>query len=255
MDTTRHAGQVVLVTGAGYGIGRATACRFALEGATVVGLDVSDEGLRLAADELAAAGAAVTLVKADITSQADVDRVVAETIAAHGRVDVLANVAGIMDSFLAAHDVDDATWERVMDVNVTGAMRLGRAVLPGMMERKAGCIVNVASVGGFRGGAAGVAYTTSKHAVIGYTRNVAWTYQTEGIRCNAVCPGGVETNIGTTAVPRAQWDIARLAKIHAAAERQAKPDEIAALISWLASAEASNVNGAIVTADGGWSAG
>ena len=255
MDVARHVGRVVIVTGAGYGIGRATALRFALEGATVTGLDVSDEGLRLAAEEFAAAGATVTLVKADVTSQADVDRVVAGAIAAHGRVDVLANVAGIMDAFLAAHDVDDETWARVMDVNVTGAMRLGRAVLPGMMERKADCIVNVASVGGFRGGAAGVAYTASKHAIIGYTRNVAWTYQTEGIRCNAVCPGGVETNIGTTAVPRAQWDIARLAKIHAAAERQAKPDEIAALISWLASAEASNVNGAIVTADGGWSAG
>jgi len=99
MDVARHVGRVVIVTGAGYGIGRATALRFALEGATVTGLDVSDEGLRLAAEEFAAAGATVTLVKADVTSQADVDRVVAGAIAAHGRVDVLANVAGIMDAF------------------------------------------------------------------------------------------------------------------------------------------------------------
>lgn len=255
MDTTRHAGQVVVVTGAGYGIGRATALRFAKEGATVVGLDISDEGLRLAAEEFEAAGVKVTLRRADITSQADVDRVIDETVAAHGPVDVLANVAGIMDFFLAAHDVDDATWTRVMDVNVTGPMRLGRKVLPAMMERKSGCIVNVASIGGFKGGAAGVAYTASKHAIIGYTRNVAWTYQTEGIRCNAVCPGSVETNIGVTAAPWAEWDLARLAKIHATAGRTAKPDEVAALISWLASAEASNVNGAIITADNGWSAG
>jgi len=124
-----------------------------------------------------------------------------------------------------------------------------------MMERKSGCIVNVASIGGFKGGAAGVAYTASKHAIIGYTRNVAWTYQAEGIRCNAVCPGSVETNIGVTAAPRAEWDLARLTKIHATAGRTAKPDEVAALISWLASAEASNVNGAIITADNGWSAG
>jgi NAD(P)-dependent dehydrogenase (short-subunit alcohol dehydrogenase family) len=160
-----------------------------------------------------------------------------------------------MDWFLPAHEVDDETWERVHAVNLTGPMRLCRRVLPGMMERRAGAIVNIASVGGFRGGAAGVAYTSSKHALIGLTRSIAWTYQTEGIRCNAICPGGVATNIGTTAVPRSQWGFQRLQKIHALGERIADPDEIAALLSWLASDEATNVNGAIVTADGGWTAG
>lgn len=170
-------------------------------------------------------------------------------------MDILANVAGIMDWFLPAHEVDDATWAHVMDVNVTGLMRLSRRVLPQMMQQRSGAIANVASVGGFRGGAAGVAYTTSKHAVIGLTRSTAWTYQTEGIRCNAVCPGGVVTNIGTTAVPRSEWGMRRLQKIHALGERMAEPDEIATLLSWLCSSEASNVNGAIVAADGGWTAG
>lgn len=255
MDTTRLVDKVAIITGAGFGIGRATALRMAREGATVVGLDVSDEGLEQAAVEFADAGVAVRLVKADITSQADVDRACDEVLGAHGRVDVLANVAGIMDHFLAAHDVDDATWERVIAVNVTGPMRLGRKLIPGMMERHSGVIVNVASLGGLKGGTAGVAYTASKHAILGYTRSVAWTYQAEGIRCNAVCPGGVETNIGTTATPQAMWDLERLGRIHAAAGRTAKPDEIATVISWLASDEASNVNGAIVTADNGWSAG
>jgi NAD(P)-dependent dehydrogenase (short-subunit alcohol dehydrogenase family) len=238
-----------------YGIGRATALRFAQEGATVVGLDVSDEGIAAAQATFDAADVSIVLERADITVEADVERVVAATLEQHGRVDVLANVAGIMDRFLPAHEVDDATWERVMVVNVTGPMRLGRAVLPAMMRRHAGSIVNVASIGSLRGGAAGVAYTASKHALIGYTRNVAWTYAPEGIRCNAVCPGGVDTNIGTTSSPRSEWGMARLAPIHGSALRTAEPDEIAALISWLSSDEASNVNGAIVTADGGWTAG
>jgi NAD(P)-dependent dehydrogenase (short-subunit alcohol dehydrogenase family) len=255
MDTTRHSAKVAIVTGAAYGIGRATALRMAQEGATVVGLDISDEGLAQATAAFEEAGVSVTLVKADLTVQADVDRVVQETIATHGRVDILANVAGIMDFFLSAQNVDDETWNRVMDVNVTGLMRITRAVLPPMIEQKRGSIINVSSVGGLRGGAAGAAYTTSKHAVIGYTRSVAWSYAQDGIRCNVVCPGGVETNIGTTAYPKVEADLARLARIHGSATGQAKPDEIATLISWLASDEASNVSGAVATADGGWTAG
>ena len=102
------------------------------------------------------------------------------SMAAHGRIDVLANVAGIGDFFLPAHEVDDETWARVLAVNVTGPMLLGRRVLPLMMARKSGSIVNVSSAGGLRGGAAGCAYTTSKHALIGYTRSVAWTYRAGG---------------------------------------------------------------------------
>jgi NAD(P)-dependent dehydrogenase (short-subunit alcohol dehydrogenase family) len=255
VDATRHTGQVALVTGAAYGIGRATVARLTREGAAVIGLDVSEEGLRVAQAELAGNGTVPDLRRGDITSQADVDAIVAHVLAAHGRIDILANVAGIMDQFLTATSVDDTTWTRVLDVNLTGAMRLIRAVLPSMLERHSGSIVNVASVGGLRGGTAGVAYTASKHALIGLTRNVAWTYARDGIRTNAVCPGGVATNIGTTSAPRDPADLGRYSPIHGTAIGIAQPDEIAAVISWLASAEASNVNGAIVTSDGGWMAG
>lgn len=255
MDATRHAGRVVIITGVGYGIGRATASRLAQEGAVVIGCDLSDEGLAGAATEFEAAGLSITLEKADVTDQVAVDRLVQGVLARHGRIDILANVAGIMDWFLPAHEVDDVTWNAVLDVNLTGPMRLTRAVLPSMMKQKSGSIVNVGSVGGLRGGAAGAAYTASKHALVGYTRSVAWTYHAAGVRCNVVCPGGVETNIGTTATPRSDWGMAQLGPIHASATGMAKPDEIATLISWLASDEASNVNGAVVVADGGWSAG
>jgi NAD(P)-dependent dehydrogenase (short-subunit alcohol dehydrogenase family) len=255
LDAARHTGHVAVVTGAGSGIGRATALRLAREGAAVVASDVNAEGLAGTLAEICASGKDAITVAGNVAKQEDVDRLVATTLERHGHIDVLANVAGIMDWFLPAHEVDDETWSHVLDVNLNGAMRLCRRVLPGMMERHSGAIVNIASVGGFRGGAAGVAYTVSKHGLIGLTRSIAWTYRTEGIRCNAIAPGAVATNIGATAAPRSQWGLERLAKIHALAERTAEPDEIAALLSWLVSDEASNVNGVIVPADNGWTAG
>ena len=171
-----------------------------------------------------------------------------------GAVDVLANVAGIMDGFVPLHDVHDDDWERVFAINVTGAMRLSRRVLPGMLEAKKGAIVNVASRAALLGGVAGTAYVASKHAVLGLTRSTAALYGGEGVRCNAVCPGAVETGIGSTAAPRDPDYLTRWMPMMGLATRMAQPDEIAAVISWLASGEASNVNGAAVTADGGWSA-
>ena len=255
MDATRHSGRVAVVTGAGSGIGRAAALRLAQEGALVVGCDVAAGGLDGTLEAIRAAGHDAVMLEADVTRQADVDHLIDEALARHGRVDLLANVAGIMDWFLPAHEVDDETWNHVMAVNATAVMMLCRRALPGMMERKSGAIVNIASVGGLTGGAAGIAYTASKHALIGITRSIAWVYRDDGVRCNAICPGGVATNIGTTAVPRSEWGLRRLQPVHALAGRMADADEIASLLSWLASDEASNVNGAIVTADGGWTAG
>ena len=126
---------------------------------------------------------------------------------------------------------------------------------PPRFERGYGAIVNVASVGGLKGATAGVAYTASKHALIGLTRNTAWVYAKQGIRCNAVCPGGVQTNIGVTAAPRDPASMAVFAPMLGAMMGMAQPDDIATLISWLASDEARNVNGAVVADDGGWSAG
>lgn len=247
MDTNRHAGKHAIVTGAANGIGLATALRLAAEGAHVVGLDANPQAIEQARPQL---GDAVELLQADITNADDVARVVQ---AAGDRVDILANVAGIMDHFVPLGELDDELWDRVLAVNLTGPMRLSRAVLPAMVAQGGGAIVTVASEASLRAGASGAAYTASKHGVLGLVRSIAFFYGPKGVRSNAVLPGPVETAIGATAMPTSQWAIERAGVALASMPPVAKPDQVAAVISWLASDEASNVNGAVVTSDGGWS--
>jgi NAD(P)-dependent dehydrogenase (short-subunit alcohol dehydrogenase family) len=233
----RFAGRTAIVTGAGSGIGRATALRLAREGARVVAVD-------LAADRLE-----------QLTAESpDLDLVpVAADIVTGGRVDALANVAGIMDAFLPPAEVDDATWERVFAVNVTAVMRLTRAVLPLMLAAGGGAIVNVSSEASLRASASGVAYTASKHAVNGITKSTAVFYKGDGIRANAVAPGPVATNIQA---PFKSEHAARVLGpvMQATVPPVATADQLAATITWLLSDDASNVNGAVLPSDGGWSA-
>jgi NAD(P)-dependent dehydrogenase (short-subunit alcohol dehydrogenase family) len=250
MDGTRHTGKVAIITGAGSGIGRATALRLAAEGARVIGCDVAEAALTATKAAFGEAGLVGEFVAADVTDQENVERVVA---AAGPRIDILANVAGIINHFLPLGDMDDDTWDRVLAVNVTGVMRLSRAVLPVMLEAGGGSIVTVASKASLGAGASGVAYTTSKHAVIGLVKSIAYFYGPKGIRSNAVLPGPVVTNIGTTAAPTVPWAMERAQLSMATMAAAADPDEQAAAISWLASDEASNVNGAVLSVDGGWS--
>jgi NAD(P)-dependent dehydrogenase (short-subunit alcohol dehydrogenase family) len=253
MDSTRHRGSTALVTGAASGIGRATALRIAAEGARVVCVDLHDEPLAKVVAEVEGAGGAAVAVAGDVSDQAVVDAAVA---ACDGRLDLLVNNAGIMDFFLPVDAVDDETWSRVLAVNTTAVMRFCRAAVPLMKTAGHGAIVNVASAAGTMGGAAGVAYTASKHAVVGITRNVAVLYGADGIRCNAVTPGGVATNIAQGgAVPKVPWVYERLAATSfVRAPRVADADELAAVVSWLGSEDASDVNGAVLPVDGGWSA-
>ena len=241
----RFVGCTIIVTGAGSGIGRATVERLVVENARVIAVDVSADRLRALTDEVEGD---ITTVAADITDLAASAQIVE---AAGARIDGLANVAGIMDGFEPTAEITDETWDRVLAVNLTAMMRLTRAVLPRMLERGTGSIVNVGSEAGQRGSAAGTPYTTSKHAVNGFTKSTAFFYTPKGIRCNAVAPGPVATNI--EAPFRSEWAAQRLGPLFQTnIPAVARPEELAAAITWLLSDDASNVSGAILSVDGGW---
>ncbi|WP_309067989.1 SDR family NAD(P)-dependent oxidoreductase [Microbacterium sp.] len=243
----RFARKTVIVTGAGSGIGRATASRVAREGGRVIAVDISQE--RLDEFKSAHADSDIVVLTADITDDAGVAEIVA---AAGDRIDGLANVAGIMDDMTPVGEVSDAVWNRVFNVNVTGTMKLMRAVIPAMQQAAAGQIVNVASEAGLRGSAAGAAYTASKHAVVGLTKSAAFMYTGSGIRVNAVCPGGVATNIEATFA--SPLGAERIQRAMAILPGVAQSDQLAASITWLLSEDSTNVTGAILASDGGWSA-
>ncbi|MFG1943938.1 SDR family NAD(P)-dependent oxidoreductase [Nonomuraea sp. NPDC048826] len=249
--------RVALVTGAGSGIGRAMAVAFAAAGGRVVVCDIDQERAAETVAEITAAsgddGRAVA-VTADIADEDSVAALVETAIGAYGRVDVLCNNAGIIDSMALPADISPAMWDRVLRVNLTGTFLVTHAVLPHMLRHRRGAIVNTASEAGVRGGAAGAAYTASKHGVVGLTRSVAWAYAKDGIRCNAILPGATLTNIAEGATFD-QAGAARLSPVLALGDQFAQPEQMADAALFLASDAASFINGAIVPVDGGWSAG
>lgn len=245
-ESSRFSDKTIIVTGAGSGIGRATARRIVAEGGRVVAVDVAADRL----DELASASpeGSLVAVTADITSP---DGIAAIVSAAGNQIDGLANVAGIMDGMTPLHETEDALWRRVFSVNVDGTFMLSRAVMPAMLAQGRGAIVNVASEASLRGNAAGTAYTASKHAVVGITKSSAFLYGPSGIRTNAVAPGPTATAIeGTMSSDFARG---RLGAFMALIPPVVEADQIAASITWLLSADSANVNGIVLASDGGWS--
>jgi NAD(P)-dependent dehydrogenase (short-subunit alcohol dehydrogenase family) len=243
----RFDGKTVVVTGAASGIGRATASRIAREGGRVIAVDISAERLEALVTSLPDAG--IVAVAGDITKQDDIDRIVE---AAGGTIDALANVAGINDDFSPLHETTDAVWDRVIGINLTGGFKLSRAVIPVMLAAGRGSIVNVSSEAGLRGNASGNAYTVSKHGVIGLTRSAAFMYAKQGIRVNAVAPGGVATGIPMPANV-SEAGSARLHPFQMAIPTVATAEQLAASITFLLSDDAVNINGAVLASDGGWS--
>ncbi|NLX09584.1 MAG: glucose 1-dehydrogenase [Chloroflexi bacterium] len=245
--------KVALVTGAGSGIGREICKLFMQEGAKVVATDINAEALQSLAQEMEAAGGALTTVAGNIAERADAENMVETAVRTYGTLDILINNAGIMDDFTTLANTDDALWRQVLGVNLDGPMYTCRKALEIMLPKGQGVIVNVSSVGGLFGGRAGTSYTTSKHALLGLTRSIAYHYALKGIRCNAICPGGVATNIAVRQPDPLGYE--RLQTTLPATVRMAQPDELARVALFLASDDSSFVNGEILVADGGWTAG
>ena len=241
-------GRVAIITGAAAGIGFATAERFAAEGAKLIMCDVQEARVREAAERLAAKGAQVEAHKVDVTRRDEVDAMVAATLARHGRIDVLVNNAGITkDARLAK--MTEAQFDAVIDVNLKGVFNCSQAVASIMSEQGSGVILNASSVVGLYGNFGQTNYAASKFGVIGFTKTWARELGPKGVRVNAVCPDFVNTEILQT-VPEKVLDGM---KEHCWMRRLAEPSEIAAIYTFLASDDASYVNGTTIEASGGMS--
>jgi NAD(P)-dependent dehydrogenase (short-subunit alcohol dehydrogenase family) len=250
----RFEQQVALVTGAASGIGRALVQRFVSEGAAVVAVDIVEAPLQALVKELQEQGATITGCTANVALDTDVEAMLNTATSTFGRLDILCNNAGIMDAMTPAADVSLELWERVLAVNLNGPFLACRRAIPLFLEQGSGSIVNTASEAGLRGGAAGTPYTVSKHGVVGLTRSIAFHYGERGIRCNAVCPGAVATAIGIGGSVPSEAGLNRVMPFLKASSpsRVSTPEELATAIAFLASKDASFINGAILPVDGGW---
>ncbi len=252
----RLENKVAIVTGASSGIGRNVALLFAKEGAKVVAAARSLDKLETLENEVKEGGypGEIYSVPTDISKDEDLKNLVDSALSKYNTIDVLVNNAGILDQYKSLENIDEDLWMKVFDVNVHSIMKLSKLVLPTMIKNKKGSIINTASVGGLHGMRGGLAYVTSKHAVVGMTKNIAYTYADDGIRTNAIAPGSVSTNIASSI---SDPDNKTLEKLMAGVKifpKFAQPDQLSPAYLFLASDESSFVNGEVLVVDGGWTA-
>src|SRR6266705_475003 len=250
-------GQIAIVTGAGRGIGRATALELARLGADIVIAEMDQAGAKRTAEEVGALGRRAVALSTDVTSRADLRAMVDRTKAEFGRIDVLVNNAGIYRA-AATVDVTEEHWDAVMNINARAVFFASQAVLPAMIARKRGAIVSLASLAGKVGSRTNLPYNASKAAVISITKSLALAHAADGIRVNCVCPGFVETDMWTL-VSREQGALLGLSPEDFTEQRAAQvplgrmehPEDVAKVIGFLASDRAAYMTGQAINVTGG----
>lgn len=246
--------KTAIVTGAASGMGKSIALLFAAEGANVVVADLKQEAIAEVVNAIQGLGGKAIGIECNVGKEEDIQRLINAAIGAYSTVDILVNNAGVMDNFEPVDQVTNEQWNRLMQINLNGPFYACRLVVPIMLKQSSGSIINIASIGGLNGSRAGVAYTSSKHALIGLTKNIGFMYAQKGIRCNAIAPGGVKTNIAQSMGQPNEFGYGRATIGGGVMPRMGEPEEIAKTALFLASDDSSFVNGAVVTADGGWTA-
>jgi len=245
----RFEQKIALVTGAGSGIGCASAIAFAREGAKVVvacrGTVTGEETVRLIKD----AGGEAIYVQCDVAQSADVQRLVDMTVSTYGGLDVAVNNAGTINEFVRTADISEAEWDRVMNINLRGTWLCMKNEIPRMIGRKGAAIVNISSLAGIGGRPFAVAYVASKHGLVGLTRAAAIEYAGEGIRINVICPGLIETNLMAPIldIPEVKTELIKQIPMG----RSGQPEEIAEAVLWLCSDAATFMTGHVLVVDGG----
>ncbi len=252
-NKTSLEGKVAIITGGASGIGKASVLLFLERGASVVAADFNAEGLAALAAEVGSDKLATFEV--NVADREKVEAMIDFAVATFGKLDIVFNNAGIMDGFEMMHEVEDAKWDRVFDINVKGVMYASRKAIQYFLERgEGGVIVNTVSVGGLNGGRAGVTYGASKHAVAGITKAIGFEYARKGIRCVGIAPGAVATNIQTSMGNVSQEGYGACQPGMALIPGAGEPEQLAEAAAWAASDSASYVNGTVITVDGGWTA-
>jgi NAD(P)-dependent dehydrogenase (short-subunit alcohol dehydrogenase family) len=242
--------RIAVVTGAGSGLGRATAHRLQADGHAVVCLDVAGDAAAATASQLTRDGGRALALQCDVSDERSVTAAIDAALETFGRIDTAVNVAGIG---LAGHFLDTTLeqWQRVLDVNLTGTFLMARGVLPALLESR-GCLVTVASLAGLRGWQYMAAYAASKAGVVALTRTLAVEFGRRGVRVNCVCPGSIDTPLKHGLAPVTEADPMLMARSSTlVSPAVATPDEIAGAIGYLVSPEARFVTGTVLTIDGG----
>lgn len=244
--------KVVVVTGAASGMGKSMVDQFVAAGARVAALDINETKAKEVVASLGDAQQRAIAVGVDIASEESVTAAVDTVVRWSGRIDVLCNNAGIIDSFRPAHQIPLSEWDRNIAVNLTGPFLMSRAVIPDMLSRSHGVIINTASIASFSAAGGGTAYTAAKHGVIGITRQLSFDYGKLGVRVNAICPGATMTGLtapegDASFLPDSEPEILRTP-----AQRWGQPVDIAKLALFLASDDADFIHGTSVVIDGGW---